>query len=874
VLRLPRCAPDPAAPCWAEAPALRRFAPGPRLLVGPAEGELRVAWDDDGLLVKIDALPTGARAEAALGPAAGRGRAPSDELARAAAARRGAPGVLRVGAPARGGERRALWINLDVPTPDGGRAALPWAPSGPGDPSRPIQAWLADGPPVDLPWELDRSAQGWTLLAPGATRVSLIHEAVEVPSASRGVPPPWQVDGVDRVVAAPPDTGWIRAEAEWRDAAGQLVLLRGARIWSEPGAPGGLPVAAPSGPPVFRLRPGDGLCAEGGLDGPADLLREELQRVLGEAPGDGRPCRLRLRRADGMAPESFRLRVGAGGAEVLAADLRGATYGVLALVDLLGPSGEAPKVDRVESPAISRRPLFHSLRVGHRDDLSPASWLRWVRRVVLRGRYNEVHLLLTDGFRSEVAPDLSRPRAWTAAELRGIDEALSALGVELVPGVNAPGHAGWITAARPWLQEDVQRELLDVRHPDTLGLIGALRDELWTAMGRPPAVHLGMDEAVWQSGRWFGDERNPRTEASPRAFLLADVLRPALAWCAEQGVEALVWSDLLLEGWNGARDGAHRLLDELSAAERGQLTVLAWSPLGDPLEALVRGRGMRVMRVHTGYLDWKREGLREALPLLTGEGLGLFQPVPWSAFGPAAGSRPLHYGIGAVLLAGATAWDPALVDARIGPSLAALAGHSAMRPGYRAIPSGVQRMLRPVGAEPGPELPSPAWPAELRSDRLVYAPAPRVARSGSPVQIVAGPARVAAVSVLQAILLPHDVENTLRDAQNGDSRAAVVAELRARWADGAEASAPLVYGTDTASLLADSRVNALWGAADVIPIGSALAVSTEPRARDLRLARTDWINPRPDVPVLSLELVAVPAGAAVIVGAATAVEAP
>jgi len=383
-----------------------------------------------------------------------------------------------------------------------------------------------------------------------------------------------------------------------------------------------------------------------------------------------------------------------------------------------------------------------------------------------------------------------------------------------------------------------------------------------------------MDEAVWQSGRWFADERNPRTEASPRAFLLADALRPALAWCAERGVEALVWSDLLLEGWNGARDGAHRLLDELSAAERAQLTVLAWSPLGDPLEHLVRARGMRVMRVHTGYLDWKREGLGEALPLITGEGLGLFQPVPWSAFGPAAGSRPLHYGIGSVLLAGATAWEPALVEHRIAPSLSALAGHPALRPGYRALPSGAQRTLSPEGEDPGPELPAVAWPPDLRSDAFQYTPAPKVARLGSPVGIVRGPARLAAVSVLQATLLPHDVENRLRDAQNGDIRAAVVAELRARWADGQEAATPLSYGLDTAALGADSRLNALWGAADVIPLASAAAAATEPRARDLRLARTDWINPRPDVPLTSLDLVAMPAGAVILVGAATAVEPP
>ena len=81
----------------------------------------------------------------------------------------------------------------------------------------------------------------------------------------------------------------------------------------------------------------------------------------------------------------------------------------------------------------------------------------------------------------------------------------------------------------------------------------------------------------------------------------------------------------------------------LTPEQRGAIQAMAWSPLGDPLVQLSERWGIDVLRVHTGYLDWKRAGVAEQANQIAGEGLALFVPAPWAAFAPGAGSRPLHY---------------------------------------------------------------------------------------------------------------------------------------------------------------------------------------------------------------------------------------
>lgn len=867
---LPRCSADPAAACWQDAPAYLRFAPGEGLLTDPVFARLQLAWDADGALLRVQSLPPGATVELAIGDAKRTGR-----ISRSVAIRTDQDGITRLPIPLTLGETRDLWLNLVVTPASGGWAALPWTPSGDATPAVPASVVLVDGGGIDLDTTFSRGEDLWDLSALGASRVRIVHERAPIPMGSRGVPDPWSLDGADGLTTPPPpDTGWYTAELTWTDAAGTAVDAETWRFWHEAAAP-----AQPLMWPVPEGQIGDDLALVVGNtiqicgpEGPRALLEGELTRFTGVRPRSGGDCDITLKLDPKLTAEAFAIDVEDGQATVGGGDLLGLTYGALALADAIGPDGAAPTLHVHDAPAIAERPLFHSIQVANRPDLTLDAYITWIERVVLRGRYDALHLLLTNGFDWQTDSALAHPNAWTREDITRLDQTLASYGMELVPGVNAPGHAGWITKVRPDLQEDVNRELLDMRHPDTLPLLDALWTEAWTAFGSPPAIHLGHDEAIWQSERWFGDERNPRTAASPRWFVLTDELRWHLDWCRERGLTPFAWGDLFLEGWNGARDGGHHVLELLTDQESAELVILAWAPLGDPFQHFVEDHGIRVMRVHTGYLEWKREGLEALAPTLAGEGLGLFQPAPWAAFGPAAGSRPLHYHLGNTLLAGATAWDPALVRTHIEPSLSALVGHPATRPGYRGGIFDKTRATRISGDPLDGRLPAIAWPERLHTDDLSMLVDPHLARAGSPVEIQTRRTAPLAdgLSLVHATLLSHDAENALRtDLRKKSSRHAAW-HLEVIWTDGERQKLPVVYGLDTYSTVGDARANTMWSVADTIPLASPDAAATDEGAHDRRVYRTDWRNPRPGVPIQSWRVVVERPGVDVIVVAALA----
>jgi hypothetical protein len=141
---------------------------------------MRLAWDESGVLLRIDELPSAdgsplgdgaAQVELALGDAKRSGR-----ISRAAAVRSSRPGVLRLPQPLTLGETRDLWVNLVVRPASGGRAALPWSPAGELQPWRPAEVVLVDQPDLQLDLSLERDAEGWRVEAVGADRIRVRYE--------------------------------------------------------------------------------------------------------------------------------------------------------------------------------------------------------------------------------------------------------------------------------------------------------------------------------------------------------------------------------------------------------------------------------------------------------------------------------------------------------------------------------------------------------------------------------------------------------------------------------------------------------------------------------------------------------------------------
>ncbi|MBN1335897.1 MAG: family 20 glycosylhydrolase [Deltaproteobacteria bacterium] len=888
VVTVTPCVPDPAASCWREALPLRSFAAEDAARRAPVTADVRLAWQGSGLLVKASDLPPGVRVEVSLSRALeDRIDASSSVLLDAGVSRVPATPGLETGAP------RRVRVHLRVPDGDG-TTLLTWAPWGSGDLARP--AWLL---PVERPAPASlaatRRAGKLVFDAPGADRVEIVHERPLLPRVRVGVPPPWSAAGPPPLAVDPPvHTGWYTVTATWRrEGRVSAIAERRVHLTAEvdPGIATEGMFPAPrtftpgSGRP-FRPGPTTGVVAAGPVvHRAAVLLAEELRRFTGQPipvrdgpfqPGDawvgleGDMAPLPGLPAADLPAEGFRIATGASGAMVCAADPRGAVYGALALADAVGPDGEAIPFTALDAPDLPWRVLYHSLTPGFAATYPVDRYREFLTRAVARGRFNLLAIGLDNGWKLSSHPEINAPGGWTRDQLQDVLEAARDLGLVVVPATNVPAHAAWLVQAHPELAEDVTRDQACTRHPDYRRILGEIYDELWNLFGRPPFFHIGHDEALWVTEQqFFEDQRCPRCAGTPRWRLYAEDLMWHHAFFASRGVRMLVWADVLAQGGSIDRPRVSLAVDLIPRAVRSDFVLLSWSNVFDP-PSLLEDRGFPLMRVHTGYDDWQRAGLREVLPALSGEGIAIFTPAPWIATTFSAGSDGLRYHWPAAMLAGLTGWRTDLADrGGIDETLAALAGLPGFLPGFRSLPGTGSPVSLPVdGPVAGPADPAFLLPASARVGGVTFRMGTiRAARPEAPVRVKVG-RRVGAIALLQATAADHAAELDLTRSR-GPRRPEVPAavRVRARYPDGEVREASLGYGLDTFAPDGSLRSTFLWGTAGTLSVPSP-AAADDPAARDRALFRWDWVNPRPGVPVDVLEIEPVGPGIAVMVAAA------
>ncbi len=874
----PPCTPDPAARCWADAPLAARFAAPPGVHHAPLEADVRVAWDAEGLLVRAEGLPAGARVEAGHVTSLAHGV----ERARPGV---GADGVLRIPAGPPRAAVEGLFLAIALEDAGGDTVSLHWAPAGEADAIHPAGLVRAAAPSPGLPLDIEVSDHHLDVLAPGAGRVVLAAMDPVLPANPLPEPATWSTAGEDRVVnATPPDPGWIDVQAVWTDPAGAPLDLQRRRLWWAGPTP---PEAAwdELHPAPKAVRPGQGswspghgasVCAEPRFSAAAALLVEEVGRISGTAlvAGEGRRCAVRFVDLDALPgalpegershPQAFAVVVDRRGATLGVRDARTATWAALALADLLGTDGTAPALALLDWPDIDERPLYHSLNLRGRPDWSTADYARFVRRVVARGRYTTLYVAPWEAVPYPSRPELERRWTRPASDWQALFADARSLGITVAPATSGLGHAGWLIEAHPELRSDVQSEVLDLRLAETRALVRDVIDDLVSLFGDVDRLHIGHDEVMWRGTRLFGEERSPASSGTPHGILLADSLRWTLGVAAEKDLDVVVWSDMLLEGWHGGREGTHHALDLLTPPERARLTVAAWSRLGEPL-AHLPPLGMPVMRVHTGYLDWKRRDLRAEAPLLVGEGLALFVAAPWAAVGPSVGSRHRAYHSSAVLLAGTTGWDTALADWSIGTVHAALADLPALRPGAEAA-GPVGRPLVLDGAPPPPSGRPVAWPRQVTLDGVAWPLDARAAVAGSPVTVDPGGATRVALLLADDIDFPaaHRLFSDMRSDPDAARRAVAVARLHA--ANAPPVDVPLEHGLDLYAVDGGAWSAGQWRAAGSVALPSVAGLG----AADRRLWRKDLA--RPDgLPLTRVEVIVERPGAVVLVGGAARV---
>jgi hypothetical protein len=853
-LTLGPCVAKASAPCWKDAPVLRRFAPEVRVFADPMMTEVRLAHDGEHLLVHAPRLPRDVQLELVVGPSDGAGLADTQVL-------RAGRGVhaLALSPKLQTGQQRALRIHLR-------RAADPvtrtWAPRGHGDLTRPALALFspsstASSAAVTVATDGDRLHAH----AAGAAHLRIVHRRPMLPRGGKGIPGPWSAVGSDAIdTPHPPFSGTYDLQATWLDEAGHITdqIVR-EFVWRAPGAPfaenHGFHPAPKSIEPLddapFALSADARACSDV-LDWlPAvKLVEGELARLTGIRPsGD---CASREPgRADiwwhmdrAVPSEGFRVEVsGSAGAHIYASDRRGAVYAGLALSDALGTDGTVPALRVTDAPAVGWRILFHKATVAAKGRIDPSAMIDFIERAVTRGRYNMLVLHLDGGYRYPSHPELAKPNAWTPDDLEQVVAAARRLGIRVVPGMSSPGHANWLTAAFPQLKEDANGALLCTRHPETRPLLADLMTDLLDAFGHPGFLHIGHDEVWWRTRRAHEIQRCPRCEGTPRWLLLADSIQWHHDWLGERDTRPILWSDMLVKGWHGGNGEVYRASNRLPEAQRADYLTISWTRVGDSVREL-GSKGYAVVRGHTGYTDWKRQGLTPRVDEVAGEALAVFYATPWSSFGGQTGPVVLLHHWPNVILAGATGWRPDLADTPIAETLDHLTGSSAYTPGYvHRVGKADPLLLDGTRADVDAHLPTSAEVGGV----LFELSQPMAAMAGTEIEIAAV-GKVRSLSLLQATETSREGAQSLLQAHKQASTldGPAVATMHVRWADGEETTVPIRLGMDTDRPDRPVRGHFLWRAAGTLRVPSLHTAELLPTATDRAFFRWDWANPRPE----------------------------
>ena len=666
--------------CWAKAPSLRQFEDARGHAI---RAQVKIVRHDHHLVVRVGGLSEAQTVEVVV-------RRPNSMVPSDAQLIQASNGTTmhRLEGPVNAAAELGMHIQIwDEDT----ATVHTWDPGSGARFSEPVTAWSAPEDQTEPSITVHTDEENWWVdTVPGAV-ITVRHRRPFLPTGGRGIHKPWTVE-VQRnePFAAPPHTGSYDVTVRHRGALSKAIVS-----WVSPAATTAEQLGIHPPPrtlhltnePAFELGKHPRICASDRAQRTAaEWLGNELQRIAPISPSlSCESADIRFGIDADLPAEGYSIRVRPEGIQIQSRTAAGALYAAIATADLLGTESQAAAVDITDAPAIATRILFHEVSPQHGPMVRPEQTIDFIEKVVARARFNTLILELKGGLQYQSHPELSRRDAWSHAELRRVISAAQRHGITVIPAINSPAHANWITSARPELMEESTQALLCTRHPATRVLLSDLYAELHELFGKPAFVHVGHDEIRWRT-RWKHEsQRCPRCAATPRWALLTNDLIWTHTTLGFLGAKPMVWSDMLVPGWHGAWDQMHRAALRIPESIRPDIHVISWGRTGDTVGTLTP-LGYAVIRGNTGYADWKRPGLQSIARGVAGEALALFNATPWSSFQGTAGPTRDYHHWSNVILAGATAWNPSIETIPIDTSVDALRNHPAYRPGLTHTP--------------------------------------------------------------------------------------------------------------------------------------------------------------------------------------------
>ena len=324
-------------------------------------------------------------------------------------------------------------------------------------------------------------------------------------------------------------------------------------------------------------------------------------------------------------PEGYQLQIGADRAVIAGCDYRGTLYGVSSFIQLVHPWGH-------QSVSVWRATIrdwpFLPIRWVHvfvpGKQMLPYA-RRYMRDFLLRYKFNGMIMEVGGGMRLETHPEISVGWRRTVSEwyaygdtigktregiplgtanrfaaschfgvgggayiekedLKNLATLADQYGLEIIPEVQSLTHCYYLTAAHRELAEDPDMAWPDSycpSNPDSYKLLFEVLDEYIDVL-HPKRVHIGHDE-------WRADAFCPRCRGKDPGELYAQDVLKIYRHLKEKGIETWMWGDHLVDwhnrfGGNETSGGVVRYehpdttsAREIVAAATNEIHITNWS---------------------------------------------------------------------------------------------------------------------------------------------------------------------------------------------------------------------------------------------------------------------------------------------------------
>ena len=357
-----------------------------------------------------------------------------------------------------------------------------------------------------------------------------------------------------------------------------------------------------------------------------------------------------------LQAESYALKISPAGIELQARDAVGVIYGAQTLRQIHAQNPDAlPCLEILDGPDLPVRGFM--LDVSRCKVPTQAELLALIRALG-QLRVNQLQLYVEHTFAFPGHED-----AWqdasplTPAEIRELDAACAALGIELVPNLNTFGHMErWLRHPRyralaecpqGWIHPLTGqfKEFPGTLQPDdvSLAFVASLLDDYLPCF-RSRQVNIGGDEP-WELGQGFSKEA-VATRGKHRVYL--DHLHKLCALATERGHTPQFWGDILLEDLALAQDAPQDALPVVWGYDAGHPFQTQCGRLQELGRAYLVAPGTSAWQSFTGRLDnaltnqaeaigaARQHGARGVLVTTWGDN-GTHQPWPTAWLPMAAG---------------------------------------------------------------------------------------------------------------------------------------------------------------------------------------------------------------------------------------------